>query len=268
MSPSVGEHHRVVGGGIHLDRDDVPDPGQRVARRAVHLRRTPHRVGILDATAVRVGRVDRAAVQQAHQVVGRRGLAGERTRGVDARIERMHRSLQGVDRERRGDVGRARQAFGAGQRQRQHRGRDLRAVDERQSFLRVRGRPASAQRRRARRAALATRLPSHISPSPISTSARCASGARSPLAPTDPRLGHARMHAVIEQREQRVERLDANARVALGQHVGAQRHRGAHRAHRQRLVDAGGVAAQQIDLQRRQIVARRCASRRSCRSRC
>ena len=47
-----------------------------------------------------------------------------------------------------------------------------------------------------------------------------------------------------------VERLEANAGEPLGQHVGAQRHRRAHGAHRQRVADAGGVAAQQIELQR------------------
>ena len=109
--------------------------------------------------------------------------------------------------------------------------------------------------RRARAAAGVRVAPSQTSPSPISTSAMCASGARSPLAPTDPRLGHARMHAAVERRDQRVERLDANAGEAFGQHIGAQRHRRAHGADRQRLVDAGGVAAQQVDLQLRQIVA-------------
>ena len=76
-----------------------------------------------------------------------------------------------------------------------------------------------------------------------------ASGARSPLAPTEPRLGTCGMDAGVEQREQRLERLDADARVALGQDVAAQRHRGAHRAHRQRLADAGRVAAHQVHLQ-------------------
>jgi hypothetical protein len=65
--------------------------------------------------------------------------------------------------------------------------------------------------------------------------------------------GHARMHATVEQRQQRLERFEADARVAFGQHVGAQRHGRAHGAHRQRRVHAGGMAAQQIQLQRREI---------------
>ena len=99
------------------------------------------------------------------------------------------------------------------------------------------------------------RLPS-ASPSPISTSARCASGARSPLAPTDPRDGTSGCTPRVEQRDQRVERLEPDAGEALRQHVRAQRHRRAHGADRQRLADAGRVAAQQVELQRFERVGR------------
>ena len=61
---------------------------------------------------------------------------------------------------------------------------------------------------------------------------------------------HARMHIIINKRNQRVERLDAEPREALGQHVGAQRHRRAHRADRQRIADACGVAPKKVQLQR------------------
>ena len=90
------------------------------------------------------------------------------------------------------------------------------------------------------------------SPSPISTSARCASGARSPLAPTDPRDGTTGCTRAVEQLDQQLERLEPDAGEALRQHVGAQRHRRAHDRHRQRLADARGVAAQQVHLQLRQ----------------
>ena len=68
---------------------------------------------------------------------GRGPLAGERPRVVNARLERMDRAAQCVDRQRRRDVGRARDLLGRRERQREHgRGR-LRAVDERQPFLRA-----------------------------------------------------------------------------------------------------------------------------------
>ena len=86
---------------------------QRFARGAVDLRRTPHGVGVLHATTIGVRGVDAAALDQARQVVGRRRLSGKRPRGVNARVERTHRPLQRVDRQRRGDIGGARQPLGA-----------------------------------------------------------------------------------------------------------------------------------------------------------
>src|SRR5437879_4609843 len=64
------------------------------------------------------------------------------------------------------------------------------------------------------------------------------------------------MHIIINKRNQRVERLDADPREALGQHVGAQRHRRAHRADRQRIADACGVAPKKVQLQRFERAAR------------
>ena len=48
--------------------------------------------------------------------------------------------------------------------------------------------------------------------------------------------GHHRMHARVERVDQPIERLAADAGVALGQHVGAQRHHRPHGARRQRLA--------------------------------
>ncbi len=66
----------------------------------------------------------------------------------------------------------------------------------------------------------------------------------------------ARVNAAIEQRDQRVERLEADAGEPLGQHVRAQRHRRPHRPRRQRMADPGSVAAQQVELQRLERVGR------------
>ena len=65
--------------------------------------------------------------------------------------------------------------------------------------------------------------------------------------------GYARMNLAIEQGEQCLERLEADAGEAFREHVGPQRHRRAHRPHRQRLADTGCMAAQQVQLQCRQI---------------
>ena len=64
------------------------------------------------------------------------------------------------------------------------------------------------------------------------------------------------MDLVVQQRDQRVQGLEADSREALCQHVGPQRHRRPHGAHRQRIAHAGRVAAQQIDLQRVERVGR------------
>ena len=132
----------------------------------------------------------------ASEIGGRRGLAGDRPGRVDARLERVERPAQRVDRHRRGDVGGAREARGAEHGQREHGRARLRAVDQRQAlFGRERDRAQAGARERVGARQSGAPSVTSASPSPTSTSARCASGARSPLAPTDPRDGHARVHA-------------------------------------------------------------------------
>ena len=133
--------------------------------------------------------------------------------------------------------------------ERAHRGHELRAVDQREALLgdqpdRARGRP------RASASAAGTRTPSnHASPSPTSGSARCASGARSPLAPTEPRLGTYGSTPAVQALEQQLDGLDARARVPLRQRVRAQQHRGTHDLRCIRISDAAGVGAKQPQLQ-------------------
>ena len=85
-------------------------------------------------------------------------------------------------------------------------------------------------------------------PSPIVTSARWASGARSPLAPTLPCSGMAgttpRLYISIE----RVDQFRRDAGVALGQGLDAQRQRQPADAEAQQRPHADGVAAQQVFL--------------------
>ena len=101
------------------------------------------------------------------------------------------------------------------------------------------------------------RPPSRIaSPSPTSTSEMCASGARSPLAPTDPREGTTGCTRAFSSADQRIERARPHAGIPARQHVGPERHGGAHGASRQRLADAGGVTAEQVQLQGAQRVVR------------
>ena len=109
--------------------------GDGVARRAVHLRRAAHRVGVLHPAAVGVRVVERAAVDQPAQVGGATPLAAMRPGGVDARVERGNRAAQRVDGQRGDDVGGAGQPVGGGDGQRQHGRGGLGAVDQRQALL-------------------------------------------------------------------------------------------------------------------------------------
>ena len=101
------------------------------------------------------------------------------------------------------------------------------------------------------------RAPSrNASPSPTSGSARWASGARSPLAPTDPRAGHVRDDPGVEDGEQQLDGLDPCARVSLRDRVRTEQHRGADDVVRVRLADPAGVAAKQAQLQLLRLVVR------------
>ena len=83
-----------------------------------------------------MGRVDAAAGEQIDEVVRGNRLAREPARVVDARVERLGRSLQPIDAHRRRDIGRSGEPLGAGQREAEQRRRCLGAINERQALLR------------------------------------------------------------------------------------------------------------------------------------
>ena len=89
----------------------------------------------------------------------------------------------------------------------------------------------------------------HASPSPITTSARCASGARSPEAPTLPRDGTRGCTLVIEHADQQLHHRRAHAGQAHRQGVGAEQQHGPHHLDGERLAHAGGVRPHQVALQ-------------------
>ena len=63
-----------------------------------------------------------------------------------------------------------------------------------------------------------------------------------------------RVDAAVEQRDQALERLEPDAGVALGEHVGAQQHQRARLGLLERRADARGVRAHQVHLQLAQAV--------------
>ena len=67
---------------------------------------------------------------------------------------------------------------------------------------------------------------------------------------------HARVNAAVQKFNEQFERLDANARESLRQHVGAQQHRCPHDRHGQRVANARGMAPEEIELQGVELVGR------------
>ena len=100
-----------------------------------------------------------------------------------------------LDAHRRDDARGARQALRIEHRQRADGGHLLRAVEQRQALLGLELERLQAGRVRGRWRRRMRSPPNSASPRPISGSARWASGARSPDAPTRALLGHDRMDA-------------------------------------------------------------------------
>ena len=114
----------------------------------------------------------------------------------------------------------------------------------------------SSPARRSASAPGSSSPPTSASPSPTSGSARCASGARSPLAPSEPRDGtrgctpaasSASSSSTVSRRTPEAPVASALARSSIA---------AAHDLGRERLADAAGVAAQQVELQPRDLVMR------------
>ena len=159
-----------------------------VEHRAHHLRLAAQAVGVLHAVVVdEVRGADGAAGHQRAQGGGDLDLAAMAAQRVDARVERRVGALGRVGRERAGDERRAEHPLGLEQAGQRIGGRELRAVEQREPFLRARARAARA-RRAASASAAGRRLAARAgaSPTPIIAAAMCASGARSPEAPTEP----------------------------------------------------------------------------------
>ena len=149
------------------------------------------------------------------------------------------------------------------------RGRELRAVEQRQPFLGAEHdrREAGARQRRRRRAC--ARRQARTSPTPIIAAVMWASGARSPDAPTEPWHGTtgitlARQHG-FEHVEASRSRTPEAPRPRLAS-FSAIISRTVARAHR--LADARGVREHDVALERREVGGRRCARWPACRSRC
>src|SRR5439155_24541949 len=105
--------------------------------RAHHLRLATQAVGILHARIVlEVRAADLTSIEQREVMLGRIALTGMPAQLVDAGIERGVTAGRGVHGERAGGNCSGEDVLGSEEASERERRRDLRAVEERQSFLR------------------------------------------------------------------------------------------------------------------------------------
>ena len=111
--------------------------------------------------------------------------------------------------------------------------------------------------------------PTTASPSPISTSDRCASGARSPEAPTEPARRDHRQRVGLRAAASSASTVSGRTPDApRASDERLQRQHQTHHRPRQRLAHAGGVAAHRFSCSRYQVVGRDALCRPASRSRC
>ena len=185
-----GEHERVVGRGVELDVEHPPEVVERVADRAVDLRHAAQRVRVLDLVRRRVVRAlepesrsrwRSSAATAIWPGCGRASWYGAaNATSVPSSASTLHRR---GDATRSASAGPRRRASSAPSARHQ-----LGPVEEGEALLRLeRQRLEAALAERDERGT--TCPPTSTWPRPMSGSARCASGARSPDAPTLPCSG-------------------------------------------------------------------------------
>ncbi len=208
-----------------------------------------------------------AVSQQLSQVCSDCDLPGMRTRRVNAFVKSDRRAFQRFECHCAGDISEANESFGAMKRERADCAHRLRSVEKRQAFFHF-----QLQRRNLRALeSLGCRQTLAVvkaSPSPIAASARCASGARSPLAPTLPFSG---ITGVTPFSSIAISVSITSGRAPLNparEHVCAQQQHRARFIFRQRITQTARVTAHQVQLQLQQVRLRRYSRLTICRSRC
>ena len=137
------------------------------------------------------------------------------------------------------------------ERERGDRGVRLRAVDQRDALPSA---PSVDRREAGARAACPPRRPLSVaaraaSPSPISDEREMRERREIAARADASLLRNRRIQPGVQHAEQQLGELEARAGIALRDHVRAQQHHRAHLALGQQIADAGGMAANEIDLQ-------------------
>ena len=170
----------------------------------------------------------------------------------DARVEGAGAAAEGVEREGGGDVGGVGGDVGFAKREAEKREHALRAVQQRETFFGFERDGLDVGLAHGFGAGDDLPLPASPKrawPSPMTTCARCASGARSPDAPTEPCDGITGMNFGVEHGAEGFDGFGADAAEAFGERVGAEKHHRAGFGFAERRADAAGVRANEIDLE-------------------
>jgi hypothetical protein len=246
---ALRRHQRVVGDGIGFPPQHHGGMAELIDAGAHHLRLAAQAVRVLHTGIARaVAFADGAAVQQATQRGRGLDLPRLAPQRVDARVKRRVGTTRGIDAHGAGGQAGAQQVLRLEQPDNGQCRGDLRAVQQRQSFLRPQrhgGKADTLQRLRAsdngtirQRLTLANQHQRHM-------------GQRRQIARgTDRALGgDRRQHIGIQQRQQRFHHHGPHGGSAARQGECLQRQDQPHHRRRHESADAGGMAAQQVELQ-------------------
>ena len=251
ISLVVGENERIVRDGVRLGQQHIGGIAHLVQARAHHLRLAAEAVRILHARAILVRFPDRAAREKV--AVDRRGvdLPAMAAHLVDSSVERRVAAEAGVDGQRARDEGRGCRAFRREEPGKRERGRHLRSVEKRQSFLRSQHdrlqpglRKCVARRHRA------------AGKSGLTLADQCAGEMRERR--EIPRRAHrslrrdARNDARIRHRDQRFDHAPAHARVPPRERGCLQREHEAYDAFVERRARPGRMRQHERALQLRE----------------
>ena len=133
---AVNEHQRIIGGGCGFDFQNLFAMRQNTAHGTMHLWHTTDAVGVLNPRIIFSVRFSNLAVlQERIQMSGDRFLSLVRSGVVQPRIKRCRRVTQTFERHCPSNIGNARKAFRARDRQSTNCVHRLSPVQQRETFF-------------------------------------------------------------------------------------------------------------------------------------
>ncbi|OXC72128.1 hypothetical protein BSU04_43375 [Caballeronia sordidicola] len=262
----VREDQRIVRYGIRFDQQDIGRMAHLVETRAHDLRLATQAVRVLNLVAILMRQVDRGTFQQ--RAIGSRriDLSGVTAQRVNAGVERNDGTHRGIHRQRARHQPRAVQVFDREHVVQRERRGSLRAVEQRKTFFSL-----QRQRFEAGYAQPVQRT------RPLATDGDFAN--------TEQRRRHMRKRRQIarcahrtldrddrqdigvEQRDQRVDHLAADARMPAPQARHLQRDQQPHDRSRHGFAHAHGMRQHQIALQQFELIGGNVGARQTAETR-